>query len=290
MTASVRLHPLISGEIRLRVMHPRPPRRGPGKLPRALLGSLARKAHWYPVPAFLVEHPSEGPFLIDAGYDPSVASDPAKTLGFFFGKIAMQHRLAERSLVEQVSDRGIDPAEVALVVMTHLHNDHASGTGQWPQATFLVDRRERAAAQRGAGPYVKDHLAKIGRWREIDYDDAESFGSFAQTIDLFQDGSVRLISSPGHSLGHQSVLLRLHHRYALICGDSAMSTRELREPIIDGIVVDQDAYLRSGDEARRFIRAHPDTLAIPSHDRKAIADLQHTVGLPTALSPSSNDG
>jgi hypothetical protein len=45
-----------------------------------------------------------------------------------------------------------------------------------------------------------------------------------------------------------------------------MSTRELREPLIDGILIDQDKYIRSGDEARAFMRAHPDTLAIPSHD------------------------
>jgi hypothetical protein len=46
-----------------------------------------------------------------------------------------------------------------------------------------------------------------------------------------------------------------------------MSTLELRETVTDGIVVDQDSYLRSGDEARRFMREHPDALAIPSHGR-----------------------
>ena len=62
------------------------------------------------------------------------------------------------------------------------------------------------------------------------------------------------------------MLLRLRDRYALICGDAAMSLVELREPVIDGIVIDQDSYVRSGEEMREFMRAHPDTLAIPSHD------------------------
>jgi hypothetical protein len=75
-------------------MDPRPPRRGPGKLPRTLLRSLVRSPHWYPVPLFLVEHPTVGPFLIDAGYDPSISDDPTRTLGFLFGKVAMKHRLA----------------------------------------------------------------------------------------------------------------------------------------------------------------------------------------------------
>ena len=46
------------------------------------------------------------------------------------------------------------------------------------------------------------------------------------------------------------------------------------ERLIDGVVVDQDAYLRSGDEARAFIGAHPDTLAIPSHDHELCAHLE----------------
>jgi N-acyl homoserine lactone hydrolase len=275
---SLRLHPIISGEIQVRVMNPRPPRRGPAKLPRTLLGSFFRAAGWYPVPVFLVEHPDAGPFLIDVGYDPSVASDPTRTLGFVFGKVIMKHRLADRSVPEQVSERGVDPSDVSRVVVTHLHLDHMSGSAEWPQATFVVDRAERAAAeaQRGPGPYVKPHLATVGRWEEIDYAEAEPFETFARTVDLFGDGSVRLVSSPGHSPGHQSLLLRLRERHALICGDAAMSMLELREPVIDGIVVDQDRYIRSGEEARAFMRAYPDTLAIPSHDRELWSGLEPT--------------
>jgi glyoxylase-like metal-dependent hydrolase (beta-lactamase superfamily II) len=226
------------------------------------------------VPVFLVEHPDAGPFLIDAGYDPSVASDPSKTLGVLFGKVMMKHRLTNGSVPKQVGERGVDPADVSRVLVTHLHLDHVSGSAQWPDATFVVDRTEReAAAAPGPGPYVKSHLATIERWNEVDYSNAEPFEGFARTIDLLGDGTVRLISSPGHSPGHQSVLLRLRDRYALICGDSAISTVELREQVIDGIIVDQDSYVRSGDEARSFMRAHPDTLAIPSHDRELWARL-----------------
>ncbi|MEK6328779.1 MAG: N-acyl homoserine lactonase family protein [Actinomycetota bacterium] len=261
----------------MRTIKPRSPRRGPAKLPRTLLGSLGRAPQWYPVPAFLIEHPSAGPFLIDVGYDPSISSDPRRTLGFVFGKVVLKHRLAGQSLPEQVTARGVDPSQVSTVVMTHLHNDHISGSAQWPQATFVVDRAERVAAD-GPGPYVKSHLATIGRWREIDYSgpEAQAFESFSRTIDLLGDGLVRLISSPGHSLGHQSVLLRLRDHYALVSGDAAMSTLELQERLIDGVVVDQDSYVRSGEEAREFMRAHPDTLAIPSHDRDLWGRLEPT--------------
>ena len=274
---SVRLHPILSGEIRLRVMNPRPPRRGAAKLPRTFLRSMFRQAQWYPVPVFLVEHPSEGAFLIDVGYDPSIEADPTRTLGRLFGTVVMKHRLSERNLPDRVAATGVDPSQVSRAVMTHLHLDHASGSAQWPRVTFVVDRRERAAAARRApGPYVRTHLATIERWQEIDYagPEAESFETFGRTVDLYGDGLVRLIASPGHAPGHQSVLLQLRDRYALLCGDSAMSTRELQERLIDGIPLDQSAYLRSGDEARAFMRAHPDTLAIPSHDRELWAQLE----------------
>jgi N-acyl homoserine lactone hydrolase len=180
-------------------------------------------------------------------------------------------------LPARIAATGVDPSRVSRAVMTHLHLDHVSGSGQWPQVTFVVDRRERAAAlKRAPGPYVMSHLATIERWQEIDYAGpaAEPFETFGQTVDLFGDGLVRLIASPGHAPGHQSVLLQLRDRYALLCGDSAMSTRELHERLIDGIPLDQSAYLRSGDEARAFMRAHPDTLAIPSHDRELWSQLE----------------
>lgn len=249
-------------------MRPREPRRGPAKLPRNLLRSMVSSADWYPVPAFLVEHPEQGPLLVDFGYDRSIETDPARTLGFLFGKVAMKHRLAERTLREEVEARGVAPADVKTVVMTHLHLDHTSGSGDWPDATVVVDQTEKkAAGSAGPGPYVRNHLKTIDRWRELDFAQAEPFESFAHTIDLFGDGLVRLVSSPGHSPGHVSVLLQLGDRYALLLGDAAMSTVELQHPVVDGIIMNQDAYIRSASEAREFMRAHPDTLAIPSHDQ-----------------------
>jgi glyoxylase-like metal-dependent hydrolase (beta-lactamase superfamily II) len=89
--------------------------------------------------------------------DPSIESDPTRTLGFVFGKLVMKHRLAERSVPEVVRARGVEPSAVSRVLVTYLHLDHASASGQWPHATFIVDRVERAPAdgQRGPGPYIR---------------------------------------------------------------------------------------------------------------------------------------
>ena len=269
--ASVELHPLCTGEIQLRVLGARQPRRGPLKLLRTFAASTFNEPTWCPVPAFLVVHPSAGPLLVDVGYDPSVARDPAQTMGNLFGKVLMRHRLAEGTLREQVVAAGIDPKDVRTVVMTHLHIDHASGAREWPGTTFVVDRTERrAAGSPREGGYFRPNLATVNDWLEVDYrgPHAEPFSGFSRTLDLFGDGAVRLISSPGHSRGHQSVLLRGHEGDVLICGDSVMSTVQLEseELLVDGLLSDQPAYLDSLAEARAFARTQPSPFTIPSHD------------------------
>lgn len=265
---SVALHPILSGEIRLAVMRPRRPRRGPAKLARTLAGGVTRRGRWYPVPAYLVMHPHHGPVMIDTGYAHDVDRDPARTLGTLFGRVLMRHRLTGPPVTDRLARLGVGAREVRTVVMTHLHLDHASGAEEFPEATFVVDARERAAAtgQRGPGPYACVHLDRIGAWRTLDPDAGTPFDAFSRTHDLLGDGSIRLVATPGHSPGHLAVLLRLSGRWALLCGDAAMSTRELAEPLVDGLIVDQDRYLAAGDELRAFIARHPDTLAIPSHD------------------------
>src|SRR4051794_3105227 len=79
--ATVRLRPLLAGEIRLTPGFSVLPR-GPLGEVRAALRHLARVgAYWAPVPMFAIEHPSAGTVLIDTGYDPSVNQNPARTMG-----------------------------------------------------------------------------------------------------------------------------------------------------------------------------------------------------------------
>ena len=67
---------------------------------------------------------------------------------------------------------GSSPSEIAVVVMTHLHNDHASGATQFPDATFVVDGAEWGAACKGgfAEGYRHEHFDQPLDWRTVDYD------------------------------------------------------------------------------------------------------------------------
>jgi N-acyl homoserine lactone hydrolase len=273
--ATVRLHPIKTAEL---MAPPAWVDRDQGRLawPRAL-ATRRSKFIPLPIPAFLVEHPGAGPILVDTGLHPSVAEDPAANLGratAAINKVRMERGDALRAQVQQ---RGVDPDDVSVVVMTHLHYDHASGVSEWPEATFVVDQREWEAASGGGflGGYHPRQFDHAFDWRAIDYDDesVSSFANFAHSVDLFGDGSVRLLATPGHTLGHQSLLLRLRDREALICGDAAYTLRTIHDGAAPLKTADEHRFWRSLREIERFTEATPSALVVPGHDVEAFAAL-----------------
>lgn len=277
--ATVRLHPLLCGELQA------PPfymDRRPGRVGRLrdTLGQLGPRGdwEWLPVPAFLVEHPTAGPLLVDTGLHPSVVESVSPNMGPGARWIYRVRMTREQTVAAQLETRGIAPTDVRTVVMTHLHVDHASGVSELPAATFVVDRREWAAAGERGGWKRGYHHRQFDHafdWRTIDYDapEIDSFATFGQSFDLFGDGSVRLLSTPGHTAGHQSVLLRLSAREVLLVGDAAYTWRMLAGLALPLRVEDGHRLRRSLREIRQFAEQTPGALLIPGHDMAAWREL-----------------
>src|SRR5207302_6499931 len=134
--AAVRVHPILTGELHAPPAHTDRPsgRLGAVKIAAQLLGPRGGW-NWLPVPAFLVEHPGVGPILIDTGLHPSCASGVAGNMGragALLYHVRMDHDQALRS---QLPSRGFEPTAVRVVIMTHLHIDHANAVSEFPQAT-----------------------------------------------------------------------------------------------------------------------------------------------------------
>lgn len=270
--ATVRLTPLLTGEL---LAPPAWVRRGRGGM-RGLLGAVLGGRGdwiWLPVPAFLVEHPGAGPLLVDTGLHPALVDGPSPNMGRNATLLYRPRVTREQAVAAQLERRGLSAADVRTVVMTHLHVDHASGVEQLPAATFVVDAREWAAACAGGwreGYHARqfDHAFD---WRTIDYDapEIDSFASFGHSFDLFGDGSVRLLSTPGHTAGHQSVLLRLREREALLTGDAVYTLGTLRDGDLPLQWEDEHRFRRSLREIERFLEQTPGALVVPGHDGPA---------------------
>jgi N-acyl homoserine lactone hydrolase len=250
---------------------------GPTAALKALgIGVPAEQRVVVPIVAFLVEHPAAGPVLIDTGFHASVATgskqERNRNLGpighLVGGSIRMK---PEQTVAAQLRTRGVEPADVRLIVMTHLHFDHASALSDFPEATVLLSAPEwHAARRRGASlrGYSGAQFDPRQTYRTVDFaaSTTSPTDSFARTLDVYGDGSLVLAFTPGHSLGHMSVILRLSSREALIAGDAFYTMATLREGERPWRSEDSTAFERSLSELQAYDRAHPDAVIIPGHD------------------------
>ncbi|HEX2015646.1 MAG TPA: MBL fold metallo-hydrolase, partial [Solirubrobacteraceae bacterium] len=150
------------------------------------IGVRVPRGQWLrtPIGAFLLDHPGVGPFLVDTGLHPGAADSIVRDFGRVNAQAFRTLRMApEDAVAAQLSRDGLDPDEIGLVVMTHLHVDHTSGMSQFPGAQFVCSQAEwEAATARRAvlNGYVGRHLPAAERVRTIDFDgpDARSHGPF----------------------------------------------------------------------------------------------------------------
>jgi glyoxylase-like metal-dependent hydrolase (beta-lactamase superfamily II) len=269
--ATVAVEPLLCGRLEC------PPamfERSPHFASARMLGLGVPRSQWWriPVPAFLVQHPSAGPMIVDTGLHPSVASQPAENLGRTVARFTRPTLEPGQDLPAQLRARGIDPKAIGLVVMTHLHCDHTSAMSEFPAATFVVSEQEWVAATTDRRPllrgYRASHYDYAFDYRTVSYDSGQvsSYASFGRTFDLFGDGSVRLASTPGHSAGHQSVVCRLRDRDLVIAGDAIYTIAQLDDAPEPPRPVDRHNWRRSMRELQQFARTYPQAVIVPGHD------------------------
>jgi glyoxylase-like metal-dependent hydrolase (beta-lactamase superfamily II) len=278
--ATVAVEPMIAGTVTWpRTMMERPGGRFETlKLLRALLSG--NPAATVPIPSFLIRHPSAGAILVDTGLHPSIATDGKENfgaLGARFGNPALE---PGKDVPAQLRERGLDPAEIPIVVMTHLHIDHSSAISEFPSSTFVVSEVEWHAAATGPRPmlngYRRPHFEYAFDYRTVDYDRGgiESYATFGRTFDLFGDGSIRLAFTPGHSAGHTSVIARLAERDFVIGGDATYTAAQLEgDAPLPPRPFDAHNFRRSLQELKLFKREYPDAIVTPGHDPEFFAGL-----------------
>ena len=278
--ATVVVEPLISGHVNW----PMAMMETPGgrfltlRLARTLLSSSGRVS--VPCPAFLIRHPQAGAILVDTGLHPSVASDPAQNFGRAAMRAATPEQESGQDVPSQLRKRGIEPQKVGVVVMTHLHVDHASAISEFPDSTFVLSEAEWADATTGSRPamrgYRPAHYDFVFDYRTVDFGRANvnSYASFARTFDLFGDGSVRLAYTPGHSAGHLSVIARLSERDFVIGGDAIYTSSQLEGGPPPPRPFDAHNWRRSLQELKLFRSQFPDAIVTPGHDPDFYAKLE----------------
>ena len=205
------------------------------------------------VPCYLIQHPG-GLLLWDAGLDPSIAGKGEQALG----EAASQ--TYARSLLDQLADMGLTSNDIGFIALSHMHFDHTGAANYFEKAHLLIQDAEFHAAFEEAEHY------------EIyDFDLFSDLADNPRTIlagdhDVFGDGKVQILSAPGHTPGHQVLLLRLENEGpVLLSGDlfHFQESRALRRAPLFNTSAEQT--LESMDKIEKVLEETGATLWI-EHD------------------------
>ena len=150
-----------------------------------------------PVGAFLLEHP-EGTAVFDTGMHPELEHTTARMRST--ADLFEVEQSAGSTLAGQLAERGVGPEDVDVAIVSHLHFDHCGGLVQLPGARVLVQRAEWVGAFKGP-------LVDYGVFNPEDFDLGHDRQLLDGEHDVFGDGSVVIVPTPGHTAGHQSLLV-----------------------------------------------------------------------------------
>ena len=265
-------------------------REGAGHGPRRLLNTLLDREWTEPLPihAFAIEHP-EGVIVVDTGETARV-SEPAyfpRWQPFF--RFAVRERVEpEQEIGPQLERLGIRPSDVRLVVMTHLHTDHAGGLGHFPHNEILVSAAELDYA---SGLRGRLHGYPNKRWPGW-FDPSplqlrrDPFGPFPASLRLTKAGDVVVVPTPGHTPGHVSVVVEDGDRSIFLAGDSSYTEDAMLRGAVDGVGADEHAQRLTHERIRAHAAARP-TVYLSAHDPETgtrLAERRTVAAVPEAVS------
>ncbi|WP_424681350.1 N-acyl homoserine lactonase family protein [Frateuria sp. YIM B11624] len=223
-------------------------------------GALDGKSGTMSVPCFLIRHP-KGTLLWDTGLGDAIADLPGGV------ELAPGIRATVRvKLVDQLRTLGLKPVDIDYLAFSHWHEDHTGNANLFGKATWILQRRELVAAT-GHTPPPFESLAPVAAWcharkRIIDGD-----------ADVFGDGSVRILSMPGHTPGHQVLEVRLPQAGTVLLAGDLYHSRENRQfRRVPRINTDRAATLASMARFEAIARRTHARVVIP-HDPRDVAAL-----------------
>jgi glyoxylase-like metal-dependent hydrolase (beta-lactamase superfamily II) len=207
-----------------------------------------------------LHHSSEGLFVIDTGVERALRSDPEHA--------AIRGFVASAAHVERMTG-GTDTASwlvahdepVRGVLLTHLHLDHISGLRDFPVDVPVYTGPGEASARSAmafATQSTTDRaLEGRGPIREWAFE-ADPSGRFAGLLDVFGDGSLWAIQSPGHTTGSTAFLARTPDGPVLFTGDVCHTAWGWEHDVVPGTFTeDRDANVVSLIALRELVARHP---------------------------------
>jgi len=162
-------------------------------------------------PCWVIRHP-KGTLLWDTGLGDKMAESKGG-VDFELG-----HMQVDVTLLDQLKAIGLTPADITYLSFSHTHFDHTGNANEFPDATWILNRKEIEWAQNSPGPVVNLDTFNAylnAKTQMIDGD-----------YDVFGDGTVSILKTPGHTPGHQSLMLKLRKAGTVIISGDLFHLRD----------------------------------------------------------------
>lgn len=222
-----------------------------------------------PMPAYLIEHP-RGLVLFDTGLVPEAADDPESIYGELAPHLGLRYSPDQR-LDRQIEALGYRLDDITHVVASHMHFDHTGGLSLFPNAKMYAGEGDHRYAfwpdPAGAAFF---RTADIEPTRSFDWHYIPS----RVDHDLFGDGSMVILSTPGHTPGELSLLVRLPDRNFVLTGDTVHLRAALEQEIPMPYDWDTAEAIRS-IQRLKLVRDTADATVWITHDPEDWAEFEH---------------
>ena len=269
------------GVVRIRERHRALPQeldRVDDKLRFPVMMSDRHLTGWLDCTAWLIDHP-ERRILIDTGDSAEFGTAAyfgaaAKSMGKIYPKIIDATAAPGNTLPAMVAATGHTLSDIDLCVLTHTHSDHVGNLDALAPATRLLVSPEELVPNARSGRLLPK-LPQDGRVQETARTAVHPV--FGPVMPLTARGDVFVTATPGHTVGHQSIVIDLGQRQIIIAGDAAFDDDQVTRDTIPGIVEQRYMTLQTYEMLRRANLSKP-TLTLFTHDAANAAKLAAFAG------------
>ena len=167
-----------------------------------------------PTTCFYIQHP-KGSLLWGTGLNDSYIK--IKGGRSFYG--GLSRHIVKKTLQKKLKDIGVSLPNITYVSVSHLHPDHTGNLHLFKKSKILLQKEEVDA---GFGPFPFFYFFEFEHYKNI----KDQIKVLNGDYDLFGDGTVTIIKAPGHTPGHQVLLLRLPNKGSIILGGDLYHSKE----------------------------------------------------------------